>query len=140
MKRQATAEQKAAAEARRERFRAIVRAVAAMSDEQRAAIVERIGAVPTCEGRVLSVFNSCLILTQHPQASMVGGFRQWLDKGRAVKKGEHSLMIWIPKKGKESESTEPKPNADKEEMAFFMGTVFDISQTIEVETSRQEAA
>src|SRR5262249_5129698 len=49
----------------------------------------------------LSAFNSCLVLRQLPNASMVGGFRQWLDKGRAVRKGEHGLMIWLPTKGKD---------------------------------------
>jgi hypothetical protein len=68
------------------------------------------------------------VLNQLPTASMVGGFRQWLDKGRAVKKGEHGLMIWIPTKGKE------KPTAEEVEQEtnrpnFVMGTVFDVSQT-----------
>ena len=67
-----------------------------MSEDERTALVMRLGAIVTCEGHALSAFNSCLVLTQFPTASMVGGFHQWQPKGRKVKKGEHGLMIWIP--------------------------------------------
>jgi hypothetical protein len=128
MKRIPTAEQKQSAAARRERFRSLVKQVAQMSDEQRGEIVNRIGAVPTVEGRSLSPFNSCLILTQLPTASMVGGFQQWLRSGRAVRKGEHGLGIWVPTVAKA-----PEPEGDEAEVNFIMGTVFDIGQTQEVE-------
>jgi hypothetical protein len=52
-----------------------------MTDDERAALVAHVGAVVTCEGRALSVHNSCLVLTQFPTASMVGGFRQWKAHG-----------------------------------------------------------
>jgi hypothetical protein len=126
MKRQPTEQQKAAAAARRERFRQMAKQVAAMTDEQRGQIVSNIGAVPTCEGRALSVFNSCLILSQCSAASMVGGFKQWIKAGRAVKKGEHGLGIWIPMVGKSEED-------EAGELYFNMGTVFDISQTQELQ-------
>ena len=133
-----TPEQKAKAAERRERFRRLAAQVAEMTDDERAAIVAKVGAVVTCEGRALSPFNSCLVLTQLPTASMVGGFRQWLDKGRGVRKGEHGLMIWVPTARADRGDTtppapEPKPDAmgeqDAKRSAFLMGTVFDVSQT-----------
>ncbi len=66
---------------------------------------------------------------------MVGGFRQWKDKGRSVRKGEHGLMIWVPTgKGEKAEDGAPVPaaeaGAEKEKRAgFIMGTVFDVTQT-----------
>src|SRR5215208_7043822 len=93
---QPTAQQKAAAAERRARFTELANRVAEMTDEERAALVAHLGAVVTCEGRALSVHNSCLVLTQFPTASMVGGFRQWKAHGRSVRKGEHGLMIWVP--------------------------------------------
>ena len=95
-RRQPTAEQRAKAAERRERFAALAGQVARMTDDERAALVARVGAIVTCEGRALSAFNSCLVLTQLPTASMVGGFWQWKDKGRSVRKGAQGLMIWIP--------------------------------------------
>ena len=77
-RREATAEQKLAAAERRERFRALAKQVAELPEEARTALVDRCGAVVTCEGRALSFVNTCLVLTQRPSASMVGGFAQWL--------------------------------------------------------------
>src|SRR5947209_6236320 len=91
-----TPEQKQKAAERRERFRALAAQVAELSEDERSALVMKVGAIVTCEGRALSAFNSCLVLSQLPTTSMVGGFWQWKDKGRAVKKGAQGLMIWIP--------------------------------------------
>jgi N-terminal domain of anti-restriction factor ArdC len=136
-RRQPTTEQKAKAAERRERFRALAKQVAEMTDDERAALVMKVGAIVTCEGRALSVHNTCLVLNQLPTASMVGGFRQWKDKGRSVRKGEHGLMIWIPtSKGEKAEEAPAPTPADGAEDApkragFVMGTVFDVSQTDE---------
>src|SRR5262245_13843312 len=136
---QPTAQQKAAAAQRRARFTELAQRVAEMSDDERAALVAHVGAVVTCEGRPLSVHNSCLVLTQFPTASMVGGFRQWKAHRRSVRKGEHGLMIWVPTKAKDD--TEPTASASQptasdaptegeaKRAGFVMGTVFDISQT-----------
>ena len=35
-----------------------------------------------------------LILAQHPDATMVAGFRAWQQKGRHVRKGEHGIRIF----------------------------------------------
>jgi len=139
-------EQKAAKTARRERFRALVKQVAAMSDEERAQLIARAGAVVTCEGRALSPVNTSLLLIQMPNASMVGGFRQWLKAGRCVNKGQHGAMIWVPLKKAEGQrlkaetevaDTEPAKESEAESGSarsrshFIIGTMFDISQTTE---------
>ena len=115
-----------------------------MTEDERAELVTKVGAVVTCEGRALSPFNSCLVLTQLPTASVVGGFRQWLDKGRCVRKGEHGLMIWIPTgKAEKGEADAPPPEGEgiddsaPRRAGFIAGTVFDVSQT-EPKPARQE--
>ena len=141
MRRQPTAEQKAKAAARRERFASLAKRVAAMSEDERAALVLRVGAVVTVEGRALSAFNSCLVLTQFPGASLVGGFRQWKAHGRSVRKGAVELMIWVPT-GRTVGEGEPTPTdaptagesvpvGESKRAGFIMGTVFDVSQTEE---------
>jgi hypothetical protein len=100
--------------------------------------VARVGAIVTCEGHALSVHNSCLVLAQLPTASVVGGFRQWKEHGRSVRKGERGLMIWVPtscKADAEQPAPEAQPPAEGQteggarRSGFVMGTVFDISQT-----------
>lgn len=123
------------AEARRNAFKELADKVAAMTDEQRAQIVDRCGAVVSITRAPLSINNTVLILTQLPTASVVAGFRQWLDAGRCVMKGQKGLALWVPlAHGKDDgqpddaqadgEAGEKKPRA-----RFVMGTVFDISQT-----------
>ena len=142
MRRQPTAEQKAKAAARRERFAALAKQVAAMSEDERAGLVLRLGAVVTVEGRPLSAFNSCLVLTQFPGCSLVGGFRQWKAHGRSVKKGAAGLMIWVPT-GRTVDADGPAPadaatasepattEVGAKRAGFVMGTVFDVTQTDE---------
>jgi antirestriction factor ArdC-like protein len=79
---------------------------------------------------------------QRPDVSLVGGFQQWRKTGRMVRRGEHGMMIWIPRKGKKSdESGTAEPEGDVFSLVdaaegtevstnkFFIGTVFDIAQT-----------
>ena len=141
MRKQPTAEQSARAQERREHFRKLVKQVATMSEEQKAHLTNRLGAVLTCEGHALSLHNTLLLLMQCPTVSIAGGFHQWLKAGRAVKKGEHGYMIWFPRaRGKEtSEISEPKDNAEKSQMKFLIGTVFDIAQTQEIESAHPVA-
>lgn len=131
-----TDEQRAAAQARRERFNELARRVAAMSEDQRAALVNRAGGIFTCEGRTLSMFNSCLIMSQDANASQVGGFWQWQKAGRRVNKGAVGLCLWIPTAAKgnagPTDGTEAQGDGTtgpKSRARFVMGTVFDISQT-----------
>ena len=130
MKRKATPEQQAQAQQRREAFKGLVKQVGAMSPEERSALSAKMNAVVTVAGHYLSLTNTMLVSMQHPGVTLVGGFGQWREAGRMVRKGEHGMMIWIPSaKGKNSD----EPAAD-DDLHFFTGTVFDISQTEEVAT------
>jgi len=137
-RRQPTAEQKRKAAERRERFTVLAKQVAAMGEDERAALVFRMGAIATVDGRALSVFNSCLVLTQLPDAALVGGFLQWKEHGRSVRKGAVGLMIWIPTKGKadgpktgDDLATDESGTDGPRRAGFVMGTVFDVTQTEE---------
>ena len=134
-KRQPTEAQKTKAAERRATMRKLARSVSAMSKEERDAIAARFGVV-TIEGRVLSPFNACMIWNQNPAASVVGGFRQWLKAGRAVCKGQHGMSIWVPciKRG----NADAAPDTP-DETFFVLGTVFDVSQTQEVEAAKEVA-
>jgi len=138
MKKDLTPEMIAKRDARRAKFRTLCKTVADLQPLQRDALAAKMLGAITCEGRQLSIHNLCLIAYQMPTATIVGGFRQWIKVGRAVKKGEHGLMIWVPKMiGKtttvENDGSETK---DGEKCGFLIGTVFDISQTQEIETAQ----
>jgi len=136
MKRQLTEEQKAKSAERKTKFRALVKQVAGMTDQERAHLTNKIGAIVTCEGHALSLTNTMLVITQNPVASMVGGFRQWLKAGRCVRKGEHGQMIWVPcgSNGTNSADPEISPVNEHDEVHFIIGTVFDVSQTESIPT------
>ena len=136
MKKQLTAEQKAKAEARKAQFRDLWKRVSAMPELERIQLSNRLGLV-TCEGRGLSLTNQMLIALQRPGATVLGGFRQWLRQGRAVRKGEHGCMIWVPcgAKGGADAAASPEGTGEAAEgvdVRFIVGTVFDIGQTEEV--------
>ena len=125
-RRQLTDDQIAARDARHARFSDIAKTIGAMTDAERASLAASI--MPTTvEGRPLSVHNACLIAVQYPTATLVGGFNQWIKAGRAVRKGEHGLMIWAPTKPRET--TTETSESDTEHRNFIMVTVFDVSQT-----------
>ena len=129
MPRKLTQDQQAASDARKAAFRALAAKVAAMTDAERSALAARCP-VTTIEGRTLSPFNQCLVISQCQNATIVGGFRQWIDAGRCVRKGEHGLMIWCPasKKGDDGEPGD----------TFCVhGTVVDVSQT-DVAVAREQ--
>lgn len=139
MKRQPTAEQKARAAERREKFGALCKQVSEMSDSARAELVASVGAVLSCEGRALSEINTALLVLQRQgRVSVVGGFRQWRKVGRYVMKGERGSSIWIPKSKGEAVDPDKRPGeissrelAQADKRRFFLGTVFDILQTAE---------
>lgn len=131
MKKQATEEQRARAAARREAFQAQCKALAAMTDEQRQALLAQAGGVVTCEGRELSPRNTMLLFMQREGVSVVGGFRQWQAAGRCVKKGERALTILVPTARKESAVHEEQGEGGGR-VFFISGSVFDICQTKEL--------
>lgn len=132
-----TAEQEVARKARRERFTALWKQVAVMPELERIQMANRLGIV-TCDGHELSLGNTMLIALQNPTASIVGGFRQWIKHGRAVKKGEHGCMIWVPttKKAESAPDSTPDTTETTTEHRFIIGTVFDIDQTQEIQTQQ----
>ena len=137
-KRQATPAQQAAAKERRTKFSELCQMVAAMSEADRATLAARI-MVTTIEGHALSLHNACLVAYQRENVTLVGGFHQWKQQGRTVRKGEHGLMIWCPTAGpREKEQTSESKDSPAAHPGFIMGTIFDISQTEPLQA--QEAA
>ena len=97
-----------------------------LSEDQRQEIAAKMGAT-TIEGRVLSPVNQCLVFTQYPNATILGGYQQWQRAGKQVKKGSQGIGIWIPTRKKAEE------DGEEEKTRFFMVSMFDISQTEEME-------
>lgn len=100
--------------------------VKAMSESERQAIADKFGVV-TIEGRSLSCYNCCMVWMQNPSATVVGGFKQWKKSGRIVRKGQHGMAIWVPIGTKDSDGN--LSEVDR----CILGTVFDISQTEEID-------
>jgi len=128
MKKPLTAEQKQATAERRDRFKALVKKVAAMTPDERKALVATTPGIMTVERHTLSPVNSILIMMQNPEATIVGGFNQWIKNGRTVRKGEHGFSIWIPL-NKAAGPAGAGTNEQPDELHFGSGTVFDITQT-----------
>lgn len=136
-KREPTPEQKARAAQRRKEFCDLWRQVKTLT-ETGATVPE----VPTVEGYALSLRNSIVCRLQRADVQLVGGFRQWLEYGRCVRKGEHGLAIWVPVgTGASGNDPEPDPGAEPAEpnapRRFVIGTVFDISQTVELDRNQK---
>lgn len=122
---------------RKSKMRAIAAQISKMTPEQRAEFAARMPAIVTIEGRALSVFNCCLLATQCPTCTVVGGFRQWIKSGRAVRKGEHGYAIWVPMGPRKQDGDAATDQSD--ETRFILGTVFDVSQTDEIATAAEAA-
>lgn len=78
-----------------------------------------------------SLNNLLLILAQHPDATMVAGFRQWQTKGRQVREGETSIKIFgYSTRKTTSKDEESEPDPDERTVHYFpVLSVFDITQT-----------
>jgi len=142
MRKPPTEAQREAAKARREKFRGIVKTIAGMPEADRIALSQKVVAA-NVEGHVLSLHNQCLLAVQCPHVTVVGGFRQWREQGRTVRRGEHGHMIWVPVTyGEKNGDDTPQPSEiDGEEkktgVRFLIGTVFDISQTEPLTDSKE---
>jgi len=109
---------------KRERMRSIAQKIASLTDDQRTALAQSLP-LTTIEGHQLSMHNACMVAMQMQNATVVGGYRQWLKAGRQVRKGEHAICIWVPcSRAKKSDD-----DTDQEKPLFILGSVFDISQT-----------
>jgi hypothetical protein len=95
MRKPLTPEQTAKRDARRAEFKALWARVSALTEEQRAAECCKYGFI-SADGHAYSGTNTLLIALQRPGATVLGGFRQWLKHGRAVRKGERGISIWVP--------------------------------------------
>ena len=125
--RKLTEKQAAASAERKERFRALSKRLAGMSDAERAKWQAEAGLVVTIDGRSLSPRNTIMCYFQRQGVTMVGGFRQWIKAGRAVRKGEHGMSILVPcMPGKDRADDDAAQN---DSVRFIAGTVFDVSQT-----------
>lgn len=107
----------------------LAREVSKLTPEQRIELSSKCLAVRLEDGAALSVGNQCLIARQIPDATIVGGFRQWLKAGRVVMKGQHGACIWVPCAFKDK--TKDGEEVTTERRGFILGTVFDVSQTTE---------
>lgn len=124
---------------RKAELAAIIERVAAMPEDERNALARRIN-VTNVEGHALSPRNQLLIALQIGcNATIVGGFKQWLKQGRCVRKGQHGAAILFPRTfGDKNGLTNATAGAEtaataeagkKSNVRFLTGTVFDISQT-----------
>ena len=112
------------AEAKRKAVREYVAKLKEMSPEELEELASRID-VRTVEGRILSPTNQILLHHQRENVTLVGGFKQWKNAGRAVRAGETGLLIWVPRERK-GETPEDS------EVNFYFGNVFDVTQTDEI--------
>ena len=110
--------------------------MARMSDAERIDTAASLSVVLTVEGHPLSVRNSILLHWQaQTPPTLVGGFKQWIQSGRCVRKGERALYILHPCARKQ----DPEGD-DKADVYFREAAVFDISQTCELGAVKQDPA
>lgn len=81
--------------------------------------------------------NVLLILSQHPEASQVAGFRQWQAKGRQVRKGEKGIKILGYSTKKITTEDDNGDETERKIARFPILTVFDIGQTDPIEGAEQ---
>ena len=70
-----------------------------------------------------SLFNGLLIRSQRPQATLVAGYRAWLERGRQVQKGEVGIRILSPMTRRDADTDEQRV------IGFRFVSVFDVEQT-----------
>lgn len=111
---------------RKAKFNQLRKQLASLSEDQKLQLMVSAGGITNVDGHTLSLSNTVLMMMQagNTTPTVVGGYRQWQRAGRQVQKGQHGLMIWYPSRRVQDEDED----AD-EDLKFFVGTVFDISQT-----------
>jgi hypothetical protein len=110
--------------------------ISKLSDEEKLELMDKVGVLTTCEGHTLTLNNTLFVYAQLEFSekklipTIIGGFNQWLDQGRSVRKGEKALFyILVPcntKKDKEGAENDPTS------IYFIERPMFDISQTDEI--------
>ena len=109
--------------------------IRAMSKEDQENTAAKLGTI-TCEGHLLSPFNTCFLWTQAGRALVqVGGCNQWRKVKRAVMKGQHAAgYIYVPIGNRTEEKAEGTDGEEGNSRPFFkLVPVFDVSQTCEIE-------
>ena len=138
-KKSLTPEQQAVKDVQKDVMQHICVTLSKMSAKEREAMASSIPRVLTCEGRELSIYNQCMLIMQKPDVTIVGGFRQWLQHGRCVTKGEHGLAIWIPLGTPNLDTKEVQVDVEgRDSLLFMLATVFDVSQTHTLEEPNTE--
>lgn len=106
------------------------KALSKLTERQREQLLER-GIIATIEGQSLSAHNTISLYAQGCNDAVVGGYQQWRNAGRQVRKGESGFVIWFPTTRKsDSEIVDEKPR-------FFTATVFAQYQTDPIDTPKQ---
>lgn len=124
--------------------RNLARKIAAMSDSERSEFAARCPVVLTIDGRPISGKNAMLAMLQCESVTVIGGFRQWLAAGRAVRQGSKALYIFVPSSRRVDAGAEPATDGAEpgaaESVRFLMAPVFDVSQTDAVDEAAAVAA
>jgi hypothetical protein len=126
----------AATNERKQKAREIAGKIAAMSDDERAALAARLPTVVNPDGRALSFRNTAMLMMQsgREDLTIVAGFKQWIRAGRVVNKGEHAIgFILVPMTRKKNDESLDDDDNEKKGMHFKHVAVFDVSQTSELE-------
>jgi antirestriction protein ArdC len=79
--------------------------------------------------------NALLIAMQRPTATDVRGFKEWLDHGRVVRKGEKGIAIFAPvtRRLSDDERQDGDPEDARKLVNVKIAWVFDVTQTDELE-------
>ena len=114
---------------KKNKIKILMKQLKSIDEEQREVIAGELG-ITNPEGHILSTRNQCLLVFQAGDnpLSVVAGFKQWQKSGRIVSKGNHGYLIAVPAKNKSENE-----NEEDDEMFFLYKTVFDISQTEQLE-------
>jgi hypothetical protein len=116
----------------------LVKIVGRMKDAERQALAAKLVTVCNPTGHALSLTNTILLSMQsgREDLTIVAGYRQWINCGRTVQKGQHALgFIRVPigngRKNGNGES-EDEESTKPARMHFKLVPVFDVSQTDEL--------
>jgi hypothetical protein len=103
--------------------------LSSLNESQRNEIIKH-GIVTNIDGHILSLHNTLLVHLQSSDfiPSVVAGFNQWIKQGKAVKRGQHGIMIFFPVGNKNDDNEVISPTN------FYTATVFDISQVMDIGT------
>lgn len=84
-----------------------------------------------------SFYNMILIMSQHPSATRVAGFKQWQEKGRQVRKGEKSIKIYGFAQRKITETDDSGREVERKQTYFPLWSVFAEDQTDPIDSQEK---